>query len=214
MPTHALPVFTIDVLPDVTHPDLILASSSRYRQSQLRSLGLDFRSASPDLDETALGHETPLAIARRLALSKAIVVGKRYPSSVVIGADQVLDLDGVPLGKPGSHEAATRQLRLLSGRVAYFHSAVSVISPRTQQVSVSTTRAVFRQLSVTQIESYLLFDRPYDTAGSAKAESLGIALLEELSSDDPSAIIGLPLITLTRLLNNIGLDPISLSQKG
>ncbi|AWB35733.1 Maf family protein [Orrella marina] len=198
----------------MTTLDLILASSSRYRQAQLQSLGLAFRTAVPNIDEVALSHETPLSISRRLALSKALAVAKQCPASVVIGADQVLDLDGLPLGKPGSHDAATRQLRLLSGRVAYFHSAVSVISPRTQQVTVSTTRAVFRQLSVTQIESYLLFDRPYDTAGSAKAESLGIALLEELSSDDPSAIIGLPLIALTRLLNNIGIDPISLSKQG
>lgn len=198
----------------MTQPDLILASSSRYRRDQLQTLGIRFRTVAPNLDESALSYETPVAMARRLAFSKALAVARNNPLSIVIGADQVLDLDGIPLGKPGSHEAATSQLRSLSGRIAHFHSAICLISPETQQLSVSTTRAIFRTLSPTQIETYLNFDRPYDTAGSAKAESLGIALLEELSSNDPSAIIGLPLIALTRLLNNIHLDPIRLSYRG
>lgn len=189
-------------------PDIILASSSRYRQAQLQALALPFRALSPDIDESALTHETPAALATRLALAKAQAIARLHPASIVIGADQVLDLDGHPLGKPMVHEAAVEQLLRLSGRTAYFHSAVSVVSMTSQQVTVSTCLARFRRLDLSQIENYLRYEQPYDTAGSAKAEGLGIALLEELSSSDPSAIIGLPLIALTTMLRRIGIDPL------
>jgi len=191
------------------HIRLILASSSPYRKAQLESLGIPFECISPSIDESAFAFETPYALAQRLALEKSAHIAKQHPDAVVIGADQVLDLDGMALGKPGNHENAVHQLEILSGKTAIFHSAVALISPHHQQVAISSTRARFRTLSRQQIETYLCKDKPYDTAGSAKAESLGIALLEELSNHDPSAIIGLPLITLTRMLCNIGIDPLS-----
>ena len=192
----------------MTAPDIILASSSRYRQAQLRVLALPFRALSPDIDESPLPHESPIALAKRLALAKAQAISRLHPASIVIGADQVLDLDGRPLGKPIVHEAAVQQLLQLSGRTACFYSAVSIVSPKTQQVTVSSCLAKFRELHRIQIENYLRYEQPYDTAGSAKAEGLGIALLEELSSEDPSAIIGLPLIALTTMLCRIGIDPL------
>lgn len=189
-------------------PEIILASSSRYREAQLKALNLPFQTQSPDIDESPLMHESPISLAKRLALAKAQAIARCYPANIVIGADQVLDLDGKPLGKPMKHSAAVQQLLELSGRTACFYSAVSVVSPAAQQVTISTCRARFRKLERAQIENYLRIEQPYDTAGSAKAEGLGIALLEELSSNDPSAIIGLPLIALTTMLRRIGIDPL------
>lgn len=188
---------------------LILASSSRYRQAQLETLGLPFEAIAPDLDETPFPHETPLGLARRLALAKAQAIARLHPRGVIIGADQVLDLDGTPLGKPLAHDAARQQLSKLSGRTVRFHSAVAVVSANARQLTVTTCLARFCKLNLFQIENYLTKERPYDTAGSAKAEGLGVALLEELSSSDPSAIIGLPLIALTRMLRRIAIDPLA-----
>lgn len=175
----------------------------------LSRLGLDFEIKSPDIDETRLPGETPRATAHRLAQQKALTILAQQPQSVVIGADQVLDLNGQALGKPGSHPAAFHQLTLLSGQMATFYSAVAVVCATNRQVAVVACQAVFKRLSPAQIDRYLKIDLPYDTAGSARAESLGIALLDKLASDDPTAIIGLPLIQLTAMLSRIGLNPLN-----
>lgn len=187
---------------------LILASSSKYRADMLSRLGLKFRTESPDIDEARQQGETPLATARRLSLQKAGSIAKQWPQAVVIGADQVLDINGEHLGKPFTHPAAVAQLTQLSGQVGVFHSAICVIAPGSRQICVSQSQATFRRLSQPQIEYYLQREQPYDTAGSAKAESLGIALLSRLSSDDPTSIIGLPLIKLTAMLTRVRLDPL------
>ena len=180
------------------HP-LILASSSPYRKELLSRLRVPFFTVSPDVDETPLPGETPHTLACRLARAKA---------QIVIGADQAASLNGQPLGKPGNRAGAQRQLRALSGQSVIFHSAMSVaLGHRIQTVDVPTT-CVFRTLSDAAIEKYLDIDAPYDTAGSAKAESLGIALMQSMESTDPTSIIGLPLIALTHLLAEFGLDPL------
>ncbi len=174
----------------------------------LQRLLLPFETVAPGIDETIKPGETPLALARRLALAKARVVAWQHPHSIVIGADQVLDVAGQAMGKPGSMDRARAQLLALSGKRVIFHSALAIVSPRGALVSVTDCRAQFRTLSASQIDYYLTQDQPLDTAGSAKAEQLGIALLSELQSDDPSAIVGLPLIALTRMLTRFGLDPL------
>jgi septum formation protein len=193
---------------------LILASSSTYRQQMLQRLHLPFEVISPDVDESPTPDETPAGLARRLALGKAQAVASRLTATdaVVIGADQVLELDGQPLGKPGDLPRARSQLKSLSGQCVTFHSAVSVISSAGEQISVVPCRATFRTLDDQQIERYLTLETPFDTAGSAKAEGLGISLLARLQSDDPTAIIGLPLIALTQMLIKAGLDPLNFAQ--
>lgn len=189
-------------------PDLILASSSTYRQAQLRTLSLPFRCVVPEISEDALPYESPAGLARRLALQKAQAIAKQFPDSIVIGADQVLNHQLNPLGKPMTHARAFEQLTQLSGQTVVFHSAVALISAQTQQIRCVDCRAQFRTLTPAQIQAYLKHERPYDTAGSAKAEGLGITLLASLESNDPSAIIGLPLIALTDMLSRIGLNPL------
>ena len=195
----------------MTSPLLILASTSRYRRQLLDRLRLPFEVASPDVDETALPGETPAPLAQRLALAKARAVAALHPGAVVIGSDQVCELDGQALGKPGHHARATRQLRLLSGHTAVFHTAVSVVQASTgfEQSAVASVRVRFRELSDHDIDRYLHLDQPYDCAGSAKCETLGITLLESIESDDPTALIGLPLIHTARLLRRAGIDPLS-----
>jgi len=174
---------------------------------------LPFDVVSPDIDETPKPDERPASLARRLALGKArAVFAKRTPATAVIGADQVLELKGTCLGKPGSRQRAQEQLAQLSGQSVVFHSALAVVSADKEQLAISTCQATFRTLTDNQINRYLDIDEPFDTAGSAKAESLGIALLTELQSGDPTAIIGLPLIELTRMLVNIGMDPLDFAQ--
>ncbi|MCD8504298.1 MAG: Maf family protein [Burkholderiaceae bacterium] len=175
----------------------------------LARLNIPFSVCPPELDESALPGETPLALARRLALQKARAIARQEPDAVVIGADQVLDFNGIALGKPGNADNARRQLIMLSGQTVTFQSAIALVTPRATRIRVSPSRATFRRLSDAQIEQYLQIDQPFDTAGSAKAESLGISLLESLQSDDPTAIIGLPLIELTRLLSLAGIDPLT-----
>ncbi len=175
----------------------------------LSRLGLPFKTEAPGIEERREHGETPKATARRLALQKALKVFLQQPDSVVIGADQVLDLDGQALGKPGSHVAAVEQLSRLSGRMVTFYSALAVVCSSGRQLSVVECHAVFKPLSPTQIECYLSIERPYDVAGSARAEGLGIALLDKLASDDPTAIIGLPLIELTTMLSRAGLCPLN-----
>ncbi len=191
----------------LTHP-LILASSSPYRRELLSRLKIPFISIAPDIDETPTFGETPRALALRLAQTKARVISAQYPGHLVIGADQVASLHDTPLGKPGDHASAQRQLRALSGQAVIFHSAMAVMKDQYIQTVEVPTTCVFRPLSDTAIDRYLRIDTPYDTAGSAKAESLGIALMQSMESSDPTSIIGLPLIALTRLLIEFGLDPL------
>ncbi len=186
---------------------LILGSTSAYRRELLQRLRLPFGVAAPDVDETPLPNETPLALARRLALSKARAVAQQYPDCVVIGSDQVADLDGEPLGKPGTHERAVAQLQKMRGKTVVFQTAVAVVCQASgfQQEDVAPVRVVFRDLSDAEIENYLRAETPYDCAGSAKSEGLGIALLESIDNDDPSALVGLPLIRTSRMLRAAGI---------
>lgn len=189
-------------------PRLILASTSRYRRELLQRLRVPFDVVSPHVDETPLQGESPRALALRLALAKAEAVAVLHPDAVVIGSDQVCELDGQPIGKPGDHGRAVAQLRALSGRGAVFLTAVAVACRASGfvQMDLAPVRVVFRTLADDEIERYLLLDQPYDCAGSAKSESLGIALLSSIDSDDPTALIGLPLIRTVRLLREAGLD--------
>ena len=187
---------------------LVLGSTSRYRRALLERLGLPFTVAAPDLDEAALPGETPAQTALRLAEAKARTVAARYPDALVIGSDQVADCDGQPVGKPGSREAAVVQLRTLSGKTVVFHTGVALVDAasgrcRTALVDVTST---FRTLSSAEIDAYLDREAPYDCAGSVKSEALGIALFDRIASDDPTALIGLPLIALSRLLREEGVD--------
>lgn len=186
---------------------IVLASTSRYRRELLARLGLPFDVASPGVDESALPGEAPAALAGRLALAKARAVAASTPGALVIGSDQVAWCDGVALGKPGTHDNATRQLRQLSGKTALFFTAVSVVNSDT---GFATSRIVtyevgFRPLDDGLIERYLRLERPYDCAGSAKSEGLGIALLTRMRGDDPNALVGLPLIALVDLLREHGI---------
>ena len=187
---------------------LILASSSPYRQEMLQRFGLPFTVVPPEVDETALPAETPAALALRLARAKAAAVSRQYPGALVIGSDQVATFDGQAIGKPGTHAAATAQLKMLSGRSVEFHSALCVTDGTREEVDDVVTSCRFRELDADEIEHYLLRERPYDTAGSAKAEGLGIALMDAMHSDDPTAIIGLPLISLARMLRGFGVNPL------
>ncbi|HEX8738959.1 MAG TPA: Maf family nucleotide pyrophosphatase [Casimicrobiaceae bacterium] len=187
---------------------LILASGSRYRRSLLERLGLPFAVIAPDLDETPLDGEAPAATARRLAIAKARAVAVAHPDALVIGSDQVADCDGVAVSKPGSHDAARAQLSALSGRSIVFHTAVALIdaaSHRCQLRQVDVTSR-FRLLDIATIESYLVREHPYDCAGAVRSESLGIALFDSIESDDPTALIGLPLISVAAMLRNEGVD--------
>ncbi len=186
---------------------LILGSTSAYRRELLQRLRVPFGVAAPDVDETPHPHETPLALARRLALAKARAVAQQYPDCVVIGSDQVADLDGEPLGKPGTHERAVAQLQKMRGKTVVFQTAVAVVCQASgfQQEDVAPVRVVFRDLSDAEIENYLRAETPYDCAGSAKSEGLGIALLESIDNDDPSALVGLPLIRTSRMLRAAGI---------
>ena len=188
---------------------LILASSSPYRKEMLQRLGLPFDCISPDIDETPMGHESPAQLALRLSKDKAAAVAAQYPGALVIGSDQVATFDGQPIGKPGSFERAFAQLRQLSGKTVEFHSALCVTDDARTELDDIVTHCTFRTLSDDEIRTYLRRETPYDTAGSAKAEGLGIALMDSMRSDDPTAIIGLPLIALSRMLRSFGLNPLT-----
>ena len=189
-------------------PRLVLGSTSPYRRELLQRLRLPFDVVAPAVDETARPGETPARLAARLALDKAREVASRHAGAVVIGADQVADLQGQALGKPGHHAAALAQLQAMRGQWVVFHTAVAVLRADRgfEQVQVATVRVRFRDLSDTDIERYLALEQPYDCAGSAKCETLGIALLDVIESDDPTALVGLPLIRTCRLLREAGLD--------
>lgn len=189
-------------------PTLILASSSPYRRELLSRLRLPFSAVSPDIDETPRPGETPATLALRLSVEKAQAVAAHHPGAVVIGSDQVATVNGEPIGKPGDFERARAQLARLSGQEVEFHSALAVTDGTRILRDDIVTRCRFRALAPAAIEAYLRAEQPYDTAGSAKAESLGIALMESIRSDDPTAIIGLPLIALTGMLRSFGIDPL------
>jgi septum formation protein len=186
---------------------LILGSTSRYRRELLERLGLPFEVVSPEVDETPHAGERPLDLARRLALAKARAVAARRPDCIVIGSDQVADLDGESLGKPGDHARATAQLRRMRGHSVVFQTAVAVVCVEAgfEQHDLAPVRVAFRRLTDTEIEDYLRAEQPYDCAGSAKSEGLGIALLDAIESDDPTALVGLPLIRTCRMLRAAGL---------
>ncbi len=185
---------------------LILGSTSRYRQELLSRLGIPFNTDSPNVDETPQTGERPADRARRLALAKAREVAQRHPQAVVIGSDQVADLHGEPLGKPGTHERAVTQLRRMRGQTVVFQTAVAVVCQASgyEQVDLAPVSVVFRDLGDAEIEHYLRTEQPYDCAGSAKSEGLGIALLERIDNDDPTALVGLPLIRTCRMIRAAG----------
>ena len=185
---------------------VVLGSTSRYRAQLLSRLKLQFEVAAPEVDETAQPGEPPQGLARRLALAKAWSVAARFPEAVVIGSDQVADLAGEPLGKPGTHAKATDQLRRMRGRTVVFQTAVAVVCAATgfEQLDLAPVKVRFRQLPDAEIEAYLRAEQPYDCAGSARSEGLGIALLDSIDSDDPTALVGLPLIRTCRMLRAAG----------
>ncbi len=195
----------------MTPPPLILGSTSRYRRELLQRLRLPFDTVAPQVDETPLPGEAPAALALRLALAKAHAVAALHPQAVVIGSDQVADLDGSPIGKPGTHARATEQLQRMRGREVVFQTAVAVVRADTgfARALLAPVRVRFRDLSDAEIERYLRLEEPYDCAGSAKSETLGIALLSAIESDDPTALVGLPLIRTCALLRDAGLDPLA-----
>ena len=189
---------------------LILGSTSRYRSELLGRLRLPFKVVEPDVDETPQAGELPADLALRLALAKAVDVARRFPNAVVIGADQVADLRGEPIGKPGDHEHAVAQLRRMSGQTVVFQTAVAVVhgSVDFSGSALVPVTVKFRHLSELEIERYLRIEQPYDCAGSAKSEALGIALLDTIESNDPTALVGLPMIQTCALLRRAGINPL------
>jgi septum formation protein len=187
-------------------PRLILGSTSRYRRELLTRLRIAFDVVAPEVDETPLAGEAPADLARRLALAKAQAVATHHPDAVVIGSDQVADLHGQPLGKPGDHARATTQLRAMRGQTVVFQTALSVVHAAQgfAQTALVPVQVRFRNLDDAEIEAYLQAEQPYDCAGSAKSEGLGIVLLDAITSDDPTALIGLPLIQTSRMLRAAG----------
>lgn len=187
---------------------LILGSTSVYRRELLTRLRVPFTVESPQVDETPLAGESPATLARRLALAKAQAVAERFPDCVVIGSDQVADFNGQALGKPGTHERAVAQLRQMRGHTVIFQTAVAVVCRQTGfcQEQLAPVKVTFRALDDTEIESYLRAEQPYDCAGSAKSEGLGISLLSAIDNDDPTALVGLPLIRTSQMLRAAGID--------
>jgi septum formation protein len=192
------------------HPvprQLILASTSLYRRQLLERLRVPFTVQAPQVDETPLPAETPPDLATRLALAKAQAVAELHPQAVVIGSDQVADLSGQALGKPGTHARAVAQLQAMRGKIVVFQTALSVVCLATgfSRTELAQVKVTFREFSDAQIEAYLQAERPYDCAGSAKSEGLGIALLARIDSDDPTALVGLPLIRTCKLIEAAGI---------
>ncbi len=193
-------------------PRLILASSSPYRKELLSRLRFPFETMVPNIDETAHADETPPATALRLAKNKASVIATHASGALVIGSDQVATMDGEQIGKPGNHDNALRQLQKMRGRSVIFHSALCLLDSRKHheedgaiQVENITTLVTFRNLPDHELDAYLRIEQPYDCAGSAKNEGLGIALIEKIESTDPTALTGLPLIALTTMLRRAGM---------
>ncbi len=193
---------------DLAQRNLILGSTSAYRRELLQRLRIPFTVESPHVDETPHSGEPPAALAQRLALAKARAVAERFPDCVIIGSDQVADLDGQPLGKPGNHANAVAQLRKMRGKTVIFQTAVAVVCQQSGfvQQSLAPVKVTFRTLTDAEIEAYLQAEQPYDCAGSAKSEGLGIALLESIENDDPTALVGLPLIRTSAMLRAAGIS--------
>lgn len=187
-------------------PPIILGSTSVYRAELLTRLRLPFSKCTPEVDETPRPGEAPAALAARLALAKAQAVAQNNPSALVIGSDQVADLNGQPLGKPGNFDRAVAQLTAMSGQLVIFHTAVALVCQESgfSQQDTAVVRVRFRDLSLPEIERYVLAEEPYDCAGSAKSEGLGVSLLASMDNDDPTALIGLPLIKTCNLLRAAG----------
>jgi septum formation protein len=191
------------------HPRLILASSSRYRQELLSRLRLPFEVVVPNIDETPRHGEAPETTALRLAEAKAQAVAALHPGTLIIGSDQVATMDGLQIGKPGTHDKALGQLKMMCGRRVVFHTALCLLDSRSDaalalQIDNVQTFVTFRDLPDNELDAYLRIEQPYDCAGSAKNEGLGIALIEKIESNDPTALTGLPLISLTGMLRNAG----------
>ena len=194
---------------------LILGSTSKYRRELLQRLRVPFDVVSPEVDETPHPNEAPRDLAMRLASAKAQAVAAQHPNAVVIGSDQVADLNGEPLGKPGTHERAVLQLQKMRGQTVVFQTAVSVVCQASgfAHTELAQIKVRFRDLTNAEIEAYLRAEEPYDCAGSAKSEGLGIALLDAIDNDDPTALIGLPMIRTARLLRAAGIDLLGALQK-
>lgn len=199
------------MIPSSAPPRLILASSSTYRRELLSRLRLPFEAIAPDIDETPLAGEAPEETALRLAQAKARTIAARHPDALVIGSDQVATLDGEQIGKPGDHARALAQLRMMRGREVVFHTALCLWDGRVTDPALAVQRenvqvfVRFRDLPDAELDAYLRIEQPYDCAGSAKNEGLGIALLERIQSNDPTALTGLPLIALTGMLRRAGM---------
>jgi len=195
----------------MNRPTIVLASTSRYRRELLERLRLAFDVEAPHVDESPLEGEAPRATALRLAIAKAQGVQSRRPGAVVIGSDQVAEIDGAALGKPMTHSAALVQLERMQGKTVIFHTALAVAGPGRDALQVESvpTTVLMRTLPRAALEHYLRLDEPYDCAGAAKIESLGIALVASVESTDPTALIGLPLIRLTAMLANAGIEVLS-----
>lgn len=192
---------------------LLLASSSRYRQQLLGKLGLTFDCAAPDIDESPLPAETPAQLVERLAINKAQALAAQFPQHIIIGSDQVACFNGQILGKPGNFANAFAQLRQFSGHSVHFYTGLCLLNPSKQhlQSSVEQYQVDFRSLSDQQLQHYLEREQPYDCAGSFKCEGLGISLFSSLQGEDINTLVGLPLITLIRMLNKEGIDPLDLA---
>ena len=190
-----------------THRKLVLGSTSPYRRELLERLRIPFEVAAPDVDETPQALETPKQLACRLAMAKARAVAAQFPACVVIGSDQVAVLDGQALGKPGNHARAVAQLQQMRGKTVIFQTAVAVVCVETgfAQMDLAPVKVKFRDLTDFEIDAYLQAETPYDCAGSAKSEGLGIALLEAIDNDDPTALVGLPLIRTCRMIQAAGI---------
>lgn len=192
---------------------LVLASTSRYRRELLSRLHLPFEVIAPDVDESPLPGESPSQTALRLSVLKAQAAAGQFPDALIIGSDQVLMLDADQLGKPGSYERAVEQLKRMQGKAMVFHTALTLLNSKTGRAQTRDLPTVvhIRKLSDAQIEAYLKKEQPYGCAGSARSESLGIALMERMDSPDPTALIGLPLMALTEMLLNEGVDVLTYS---
>jgi len=185
--------------------NLILASSSPYRKQLLQRLGLQFVTLAPNLDESPLPGENPKNLTLRLAQAKAQMIASLHPRAWVIGSDQSADLNGHPIGKPGTHAAALAQLKQMQGQVVVFHTSICLMGQGFCETTHVPTTVQFRNLPEQVLDQYLHLEQPYDCAGSAKSEGMGIILLEKIESDDPTALIGLPLIALTSLFHQAGI---------
>lgn len=195
-------------MPQPSRPRLVLASTSRYRQELLARLGLPFETTAPNVDESAAAGERPQALALRLACAKAQAAQLAFPDALIIGCDQVAAVGAMLLGKPGTHARAVEQLTLMSGKPIAFFTALCLLNARTlrSQTAIVPVTVHMRELGTDQIERYLRAERPYDCAGSARIEGLGITLVARLDGDDPNALIGLPLIRLCDMLRNEGVE--------